>query len=445
MNILVVDDHMNTCLTLSTILRREGFNVAVATSGAKALKLLREEQFDVVITDLKLGDMDGIEVLTAARQQSARTEVIVMTAFGSVASAVKAMKIGAYDYISKPLQRKEVLSLIGDVLAKRALAERIPFARTIAGDDAGDDAMLGQTPAMMEMRRMIAAVAGVDVPVLINGETGTGKELVAKLIHRLSKRREKPFIAINCGSLPQHLQESELFGHARGAFTGAVEQRRGLFEEATGGTLLLDEIGEMEMQAQVKLLRVLQDGEVRQVGSNRTCHVDTRVLAATNRPLQVLVDNNIFRRDLFFRINVMCITLPPLRERVDDIALLAQHFITKYAARYEKHVAGIDDRAVDLLRRHPWPGNVRELENCLKRAIILCTDDSIHVENLEIMSAPGAQPSRGKGLADHERMVILEALTATRWNQKQAAARLGIGVTTLWRKIKKYGLKHEHG
>jgi transcriptional regulator with PAS, ATPase and Fis domain len=293
---------------------------------------------------------------------------------------------------------------------------------------------------MMEIARLIKEVSAVDVPVLITGESGTGKELVARSIHSRSARKDKPFLAINCAALPESLQESELFGHAKGAFTGAGESKKGLFEEADGGTLLLDEIGEMGPGTQVKLLRVLQDGEVRQVGSTHSTHVNIRILSSTNQPFSALTDQNRFRRDLLFRINVVRIHLPPLRERADDLPLLVDHFVSKFSERYQKPVRGVDADAMRLLRHHDWPGNIRELENCLKRSVILCAEPTIRARDLEALDTASGSGQAGGRLDEQEKGLILEALHRHGWNQKRTAVELGIGVTTLWRKIKKYGL-----
>jgi DNA-binding NtrC family response regulator len=437
-HILVVDDHKNTRLTLGIILRNDGHTVEAAETGRGALEKLNRGRFDIVVTDLRLGDIDGIEVLAHIREHSPSTDVVLITAFGSITSAVKAIKLGAYDYISKPLQREKILSLV------RGLCER-RISRTQEADK-GEyilntaQVIVGENAAMQGILTLAKEIARSDVPVLISGESGTGKELIARFIHHTSGRLEKPFLAINCGALPESLQESELFGYVKGAFTGAAGNKKGIFEEADGGSILLDEIGEMSLNSQVKLLRVLQDGEIRPVGSNRTQHVDIRILAATNQSLASLVKRNRFREDLLFRIAVVHIHLPPLRERLEDLPILTEFFIKKHSNRFQKSVMSISKDALQVLREHSWPGNVRELENCISRAVLLSKGNTIDTRDLEVMLPANVQSGITKLLVEQERELILETLNRTNWNQKRAAQELGIGTTTLWRKIKKFRL-----
>ena len=441
MRILVVDDHKNTRLTLGTILRRSRHEVETVGTGAAALQLLDAERFDIVVTDLHLGDIDGMEVLAKTRAVAPQTEVIVITAFGTITSAVRAVKLGAYDYVTKPIQRNQILSIIGKIVEERHGSKE---DRRRHHDSRIVQDFISQDAKIQSLLSLVERVAQVDVPVLILGESGTGKELIAQRIHQLSPRRDKPFVAINCGALPENLQESELFGHRKGSFTGATEEKKGLLEEAESGTVLLDEIAEMSQTTQVKLLRALQDGEIRHVGSNEVTYMKCRIIASTNKDLVKLVDAGKFRDDLLFRLNVMQIKIPPLRERVEDIPLLTEKFIGAFNSIYKKNVTGITPEALSRLQQDPWAGNVRELKNCIERAVFMCNSSMIDTQDLSpVPSIPPSELSQ-KLLKDLEKGHILETLRKTRWNQKQAAAELGIGETTLWRKIKKFGLKIDH-
>lgn len=436
-HILIVDDHKNTHLTLGIILRSESHTVEVAESGNSALQKLACMKFDIVITDLRLGDMDGIEILAHIRKNSPSTDVVVITAFGSIPSAVKAIKLGAYDYITKPLKREKIISLVRSLDARRSkthIAEEDKNASVIPPE------IIGECTAMKGILTLAKNVARSDVPVLISGESGTGKELIARFIHSNSSRASKSFVAINCGALPESLQESELFGYMKGAFTGAASNKKGIFEEADGGTVLLDEIGEMSLSSQVKLLRILQDGEIRPVGSSRAHYIDIRILAASNQSLETLVKHNKFREDLLYRIAMVRVHLPPLRERVDDIPILIDFFINKYAHRFQKPVMTISKNALRILMEHPWRGNIRELENSIGRAVLLCKDKIIDTWDLEILFVMNEKRETTKPLIEQEKDLILDTLKRTNWNQKRTAAALGIGITTLWRKIKKYQL-----
>jgi len=320
--ILIVDDHENTRFTLSMILKKEGFKLSEADSGPSAIQLINQENFDIVITDLKMDKVDGFEILNHIKRVSPDTEVIVITAYASIDTAVRAMRLGAYDYISKPFQREEILLNINKVLEKRKLTADVKTLQRQVRDKYRFDNIVGNDKNMVDVLKLVETVANVDVPVLILGESGTGKELIAKAIHNSSNRKNKHFVVINCGALPENLQESELFGHVKGAFTGAISNKKGLFEEADGGTIFLDEISEMSLSTQVKLLRVIQDGEVRPVGGNISTFVNARLIVASNSDLKVMVHKSRFREDLLFRINVIQINLPPLRERKSDIPLL---------------------------------------------------------------------------------------------------------------------------
>jgi DNA-binding NtrC family response regulator len=435
MRILVVDDHKNTRLTLGTILRRSGHEVETAATGRAALVLLDNERFTLVVTDLRLGDIDGMEIVERIHASNAETKVVVITAFGTIASAVRALKLGAYDYVTKPIQRDQILGIVDKIDAERK-QNRTP-------GDPGDSVppFIGQSPSIRALLELVNRVAQADVPVLILGESGTGKELIARMIHRLSPRRSGPFVAINCGALPENLQESELFGHRKGAFTGAIDEKKGLLGEADGGTVLLDEIAEMSLATQVKLLRALENGEIRPVGGNEVSYMKCRILASTNQDLRRLVEAKKFRDDLLFRLNVMQMEIPPLRERPDDIPVLARHFLDMFNTNYGKSISGFTVEASQRLTEAGWPGNVRELRNCLERAVFLCRSSIIGLEDLPIQASASMPQSPQRLLKDQEKTLILETLQKHQWNQKRAAAELGIGGTTLWRKIKKFDLR----
>lgn len=446
--ILIVDDHENTRFTLSMILKKEGFNLTEAESGQNAIHLINQENFDIVITDLKMEKVDGFEILNHVKRVSSDTEVIVITAYASIDTAVKAMKLGAYDYISKPFQREEILLNINKVLEKRKLTADVKTLQRQVRDKYRFDNIVGKSKKMVDVLKLVETVANVDVPVLILGESGTGKELIAKAIHNSSNRKNKHFVVINCGALPENLQESELFGHVKGAFTGAISNKKGLFEEADGGTIFLDEISEMSLTTQVKLLRVIQDGEVRPVGGNISTFVNARLIAASNSDLKVMVHKSRFREDLLFRINVIQINLPLLRERKSDIPLLVNYFLKRTSQKFKKNVQGVSQSALSKLMVYNWPGNVRELENVIERAVILTKSKEILIDDLPLEITININPEilsvkvNGKmSLEEIEKNVILSKLKDNDWNQAKTANDLNIGMTTLWRKIKKYKLR----
>jgi DNA-binding NtrC family response regulator len=438
MRILVVDDHKNTRLTLSTILRRSGHQVEVAGSGGTGLSMLDTGAFDLVVTDLRLGDIDGMEIVESIHASRPQTKVVVITAFGTIASAVRALKLGAYDYVTKPVQRDQIVGIVDKIAA-----ESKPGTQGIAVQGEPPlsvQAFIGQNKKILDLLRFVDKVAQADVPVLILGESGTGKELIARRIHQLSPRRSGPFVAINCGAMPENLQESEFFGHRKGAFTGATSHKKGLLEEAGTGTVLLDEIAEMSFSTQVKLLRALENGEIRPVGGNDVSFLKCRILASTNQDLRRLVEQKKFREDLLFRLNVMQVEIPSLRDRVDDIPALASHFLHVFNTNYGKSVGGFSPEALRLLAEASWPGNVRELRNCVERAVFICQSEMIGPDNLPLQAAGALQEGQQTLLKEREKTLILETLQKHQWNQKKTAEALGIGVTTLWRKIKKYGL-----
>jgi DNA-binding NtrC family response regulator len=438
MRILVVDDHKNTRLTLGTILRRSGHHVDAAGSGEEGLSILNTRPFDLVVTDLRLGDLDGMDIVERIHTAYPKTKVVVITAFGTIVSAVRALKLGAYDYVTKPVQRDQIVSIVDKIVAESGAGIQEPGAQGPAAVSV--QAFIGQNKKILDLLRFADKVAQTDVPVLILGESGTGKELIARRIHQLSPRHDGAFVAINCGALPENLQESELFGHRKGAFTGAVSDKRGLLVEAGCGTLLLDEIAEMSLSTQVKILRALENGEVRPVGGNDVGHMKCRVLASTNQDLRLLVEQGKFRRDLLFRLNVMQIEIPALRDRRDDISLLAQHFLQIFNSNYGKAITGFTPEASRVLAEASWPGNVRELRNCIERAVFVCQTPMIGFDELSVQASLPAPDEPCTLLKAQEKVLILDALQKNQWNQKRTAEALGIGVTTLWRKIKKYGL-----
>jgi len=445
--ILIVDDDQGVRTVLKTILRHNGYEVEEVASGDEAIARMKGTNYDLVITDLRLGrGGSGYEVLREARRRPFPPEVIVISAYGTVDDSVRAIKAGAFDFISKPFQGDDILRKVEAALIGRS---------SIAWSGGYElNGLIGRTPAMKEVFDLITQVCKTDCTVLILGESGTGKELVARAIHKNSKRRHMPLITVNCGAIPESLQESELFGHVRGAFTGADRDKIGILQEANGGTVFLDEIGEMSLSTQVKLLRFLQYGEVRRIGENRPIHVDVRLIAATNVDLEEAIENKLFRKDLYYRLNVVAIYLPPLRDRREDIPLLADHFLKRFSQKMEKGINGISPDAMAALMNYDWPGNVRELENAIERAVVLTRSDFIELEDLPPKVRYGSSdlyrsPLSRKGdtfrirddltLREVERAYIVHKLKRCK-TYEEAARELGIGRTTLWRKIKRYGI-----
>jgi len=439
--VLVVDDEAIVRESLCDWLSDIGHQVLTAENGPKALKIIQKEEPSIVIADLVMPGMDGIELLKRIREISPRTEVIVVTAYGSIPTAITAMREGAYDYIEKPFcpERAELLIeklvehqqlLEENITLQHRLEERYRFENIIA-----------KSPRMQQVIEIIKVVAKSNATVLITGETGTGKELVAQAIHSQGHRRGKPFVAVSCAALPESLLESELFGHEKGSFTGAYAQKKGKFEVANRGTLFLDEIGEMSANIQVHLLRVLEEKEFTRVGGNEPIKVDVRVISATNRDVKQAVARGQFREDLYYRLNVVNIELPPLRERKEDIPLLAQHFLKKFALENNKEVTGFSPEATDFLLKYDWPGNVREMENAIERAVILAQNPIIEVTDLpqsELVSA-GSTPAE-RNLKQVEKDHILNVLTETGGNYTEAARILGVSRMTLYNKAKAYKL-----
>src|SRR3954468_19629184 len=442
--ILVCDDQEMMRDSLASTLVREGHEVVAATDGPFALEKIAERRFDLLITDLKMPKMMGTELLIEAKRLRPEMPVIIMTAFATAATAGQAMKDGAYDYIQKPLDGDEIKMRVGRTLEHNRLIKENTALRAVAEQTLAPRPLVGSGVGMEEIRKKIELVARKNATVLIRGESGTGKELVARAIHTESERKERPFLAVNCAALSENLLESELFGHEKGAFTGADKLRRGRFELADGGTLLLDEISEIAPTLQAKLLRVLQESQFERVGSSMTQQVDVRVVATTNRDLEKEVDAGKFRQDLFYRLNVVPMELPPLRERADDVPELCRHFLHLIARRENTPFRHIEPEAVRLLQRYDWPGNIRELQNIIERASVLEMDPAVvRAETIEPWlkgRAAGADAAdlAGKPLADVEKQVILSTLERFKGHRMKTAHALGIGVRTLGMKIKKW-------
>jgi two-component system response regulator AtoC len=450
-SILIADDEEPIRHVLAVLLSEQGFFVRAVKDGEEALRELATRDYDALVTDVRMPGMDGLSLVRAVQQQAPETTVIVMSAYGSHDLALEAMKAGAYDYLGKPFRPDEVLLVLRKAEERERLrAENRRLRREIQASR-GVGAIVAESAAMKEVLRTVQKVAPAKTTVLIVGESGTGKELIARALHEMSPRAERPFVAVNCGGIPEQLIESELFGHAKGAFTGASAAKRGLFEEADGGTLLLDEIGDLPLHLQVSLLRVLQEGEVRRVGDARTVRVDVRVLAATHHDLAQAVAGGTFREDLFYRLNVVALRLPPLRERTDEVEPLARRFLARHAVRLGLPEKPLSAEALRRLNAWRWPGNVRELENALERALVLSEGDEIDADTFpeELRAAapsgPPPQPEEGelsvkKAQRALEADLIRRALERTQGNRTKAAELLELSPRALLYKIREYGL-----
>ncbi|MBM4362517.1 MAG: sigma-54-dependent Fis family transcriptional regulator [Deltaproteobacteria bacterium] len=448
--VLIVDDEENIRLVLRTLLRRHGYEVEVAGSGEEALPLVDAFGPDVVIADVRMPRMGGLDLLATLRAKGHDATVIVMSAYGNVDQAIEAMKAGAYDYIQKPFKNDEVVLALRKAEEREVLRRENRALREEMRNEHRFDDLLAKSARMQELFRTIAKVADYKTTVLITGESGVGKELVARALHRRSSRKAGPFVAVNCGAIPENLLESELFGHKRGAFTDAVADRRGLFEDASGGTLFLDEIGELPLQLQVKLLRVLEDETIRRLGETRDVRVDVRILAATHRDLVAETKAGRFREDLFYRLNVLHMHVPPLRDRREDVPLLVDYFIARNNARLRSQVVGVESEARRLLLEYPWPGNVRELENTIERAMVLAEGDQIVAADLpdrlrETQDPVQTQLASGelsvkKTMRVVEEILIRRALQKTRGNRTRAAQLLELSHRALLYKLKDYQL-----
>jgi len=449
--ILVVDDDPGHLTTLRTIIKSWGYQVSAVDDGAKALEKVKEKPFDLILMDVRMAEMSGIEALKKIKNHNPAIPILIMTAYSSIESAVEALKEGAYDYLTKPLDYEILKLTLERALEHLGLKNEIRSLKEKINADFVLKNIIGKSQPMKDLIDMLAMIAPSEATVLITGESGTGKELIARSIHYNSNRKEHPIVVVNCAALTDTLLESELFGHEKGAFTGADRQREGLFMQANKGTIFLDEIGETSPTMQAKLLRVIQEREIQRVGGEETLHVDIRILAATNRILEEEVGKGKFREDLYYRFNVVSLNVPPLRDRIGDIPLLAQHFMGKYADKNRKQVRGFSPLAMDMLLKHAWPGNVRELENTIERAVILLPGDYITEKELPLnITRPYSENSdwviprsmdvANRSLEDIEKEAILSAIEAAGGNKSKTARRLGINRKTLHKKLITYGL-----
>lgn len=445
-SILIADDEQEIRDSLSIVLEDEGYRCKTAGDGAAAIQALKEESFDIIITDLKMPKADGIEVLEQALRHASDTLPIVITAHGTIETAIDALRKGAADYMLKPLDFDEVIIRIQNLLEHKSLIQENKYLRKQVDQEYNFNYIIGESPAMKQVYRMVERVSNANSTILITGPSGTGKELVARAIHANGNRSEYPFIAINCGAIPHDLIESELFGHKKGAFTGAITDKEGVFVAANRGSVFLDEVAEIPLDQQVNLLRVIQEREVKPVGSNQIIQFDTRIIAATNKNLEQEVENGNFRKDLFYRLNVVEIALPTLQERKEDIPLLAHHFLDKYSRELNRPVQGIASEAMGALMTHDWKGQVRELENIIERAVLLGDEPYIILEDLpaSVQHAKNGYKldaySLEEAVRSFEKHHILNTLKRTDGNKSKAAALLGIDPSTLYRKMEKMGV-----
>ncbi len=441
--ILVVDDEMIVRKSLGGWLREEGFEVDVAGSGKEALEALSRDEWDIFLIDIKMPGIDGLELQRRIHEIHPDATVIIMTAYASVDTAVEAMKQGAYDYVVKPFEPEALDNLIRKAAERKQILDENVQLRKKIDEMSAFHGIVGDSPAINRVLEEVRMVAESDTTVLVRGESGTGKELIARAIHACSPRRYLPIVAVSCGALSEGLLESELFGHEKGAFTGAQYRRKGKFEMADGGTLFLDEIGDISLKTQVDLLRILEEKRICRVGGNKLIPVDFRLIAATNKNLESMVREDTFREDLYYRLNVFSITLPPLRERREDIPMLVEHFLHRFAESMNKHVSRISSDALDQLCRYDWPGNIRELQNAMERAVLVCRSDVLNPGDFPILKADRPREPGEKSLAAVERDHIRDILDETEWNISRSARMLRIDRVTLYNKIKKYGLKRE--
>ncbi len=440
-HVLIVDDEFSVRDSLCQWFRKDGYAVKAVENAAEALRAMQDHRYEVVLLDIKMPGMDGMELQEHLHRIDPQAAVIMITAFASVDTAVRALKEGAFDYVTKPVDPDELSHLVLRAVEQRRLREENVQLRETIDELAAVDKIVGESAAMRKVMELVEQVAKTEATVLILGESGTGKELIARAIHANSKRRYFPIVAVNCGALPESLLESELFGHEKGAFTGAQFRRKGKIEMADGGTLFLDEVGAIDSKTQVDLLRVLETKELTRLGGMRSVKVDFRVICATNDDLKRAVGEGRFREDFFYRINVFTIELPPLRARPTDIPALARHFLDRFAKQMDNRVTSISPEAMDVLTAYDWPGNVRELSNAIERAMVVGTPPMIRPEDLPLRPPPGNGTAVGESLAEMERRHIAAVLEHTGGNVTQAAAILKIDRVTVYNKIKKYGLR----
>lgn len=456
-NILIIDDEEIVSASCSRILEPEGYSVKTANNGNKGLALLKSRTFDLVLTDLMMPDMDGVEVLRNIKETWPETEVVIMTGYGTVKTAIRAMKIGVFDYIEKPFTPEDLLSLIAKALERKKLSlDHIDFREVIPSHYELSN-IVGISQPMQKVFHLIAKVANTGSTVLITGSSGTGKELVAKAIHFNSSRKDQPFIIVDCTTIPETLIESELFGHAKGAFTGALEKKKGLLEMANGGTIFFDEIGNLDVTTQAKLLRVLQEREFRPIGEKKQVHIDVRFVSATNRDLKTMTKEGTFREDFFYRLNIFPIHLPQLHERKEDIPHLSYHFLQKYSGEMGKNVSHISADAMKMLVCYEWPGNIRQLENIIQRSVILCQGKTLrpeHLSSLEISKQEDIPRTilelkekkrnlRLKSVEDIEKTFVMDALRRNKWNISRAASDVGMQRTNFHALLKKYNISKQ--
>ena len=442
--LLVADDDPGLRESLERTLTREGYRVVLASDGRAALERVQAGGVDLIVTDLRMPGLTGLELLRAAKAIMPDVDVILLTAFGTVEEAVKAMKDGAYDFLTKPFRREQLIKLVDKALERRDLIEQNRALKKQLDDIRAKGQMIGASPSFRRMLTLVEQIADSSATILIQGESGTGKELVARTIHERSARRNGPFVAVNCAALPETLLESELFGYEKGAFTGAAGRKEGRFELANGGTLFLDEVADLSLITQPKILRVLQEGEFERLGGTRSLQVDVRIVAATNQDLSEMVKEKRFREDLYYRLNVITVRVPPLRERHEDIRVLAQHYLRVYAAKNGRKLEGFSNEALERLESYAWPGNVRELENLIERTVLLARKDRIDAEDLPEEVAGVKRPPRdailelvGTPLDEIEQRLLDETLRITGGNKTQAAKLLGIDVRTVARKLER--------
>ena len=439
--IMVVDDELSIRESLRGWLQQDGYQVETAAGGPEALAKNAENRFDIMLIDVKMPEMDGLTLLKKIKEIDADIAIVMMTAHGAIRDAVEAMKLGAYDYLLKPFELEELSFTIEKLVQMQTLAMENLILKDRVASMTRFENLVGQSPSMLKLFEAIVDVAQSDATVLVTGETGTGKELVARAIHAQSPRCYAPFIALNCGAFTDQLLESELFGHEKGAFTDAKNTKKGRLEMANAGTLFLDEVGDISMKMQIDLLRVLETREFSRVGGTATLHSDFRVIAATNQDLEEAIRAKTFRQDLFYRLNVVHLQVPPLRERPDDIPLLAQHFLWRYAIETNKKIDSIQPEAMEAMRRYPWPGNVRELENAIERAVVVGKSRQIQLSDLPFAIAVGDAAEMEKlSLEEMERQHIARVLAIEDGNRSNVAKILRINRSTLYEKIKKYGL-----
>ncbi|HEY8783552.1 MAG TPA: sigma-54 dependent transcriptional regulator [Mucilaginibacter sp.] len=444
--LLIIDDEERLRNLLARILQLEGYEVLVASTGKEGLKKLQQETIPVVISDVKLPDINGIELTSQIKAGFPATEIIVLTAFGAINDGVRAIKSGAFDYITKGDDNEKIIPLVSKAMDMALLQYKVQELEQKLNDKFGFDRLIGRSAAITDVIKLAQKVAMTDTTVLLLGETGTGKELFAEAIHQASPRRAKSFVAVNCSAFTKELLESELFGHKEGSFTGAIKDKKGLFEEASGGTIFLDEMGELDHDLQAKLLRVLESQQFLKIGDTKPTQVNVRILAATNRNLQEEVANGVFRSDLYYRLSVFTITLPALRDRKKDIRPLAEYFMNYFGLKVKKQFTSLSDKFIGKLEAYNWPGNIRELKNIIERAVILADDDKLDETMLpyEMQEPPPIKhgsPVSSFELSSIEKLHIQRVLNHTHGNRAEAARLLNIGVATLYRKLKDYGME----